>query len=234
MILGIIDKPVIGVYDALRPARGGMQRVDIALMVLPPGRVRQEPFVVSEPVAADAFAVGVIVQPAAVPAERAGIFLDDEVLRQMSVEMQIERHVLRRGILPALVERGRGACFAAFYTLQPRTIIKKWRSTLIIGWGMLIGGILMSFYQKPWEFNGIWDLDTALTLSAIIIFGTAIAFCAYLESTKYLSPTKISVFASLEPFSSIILSIIFLNISFGLFELIGAIIIILAVTILSK
>ena len=55
---------------------------------------------------------------------------------------------------------------------------------------MLIGGILMSFYQKPWEFNGIWDLDTALTLSAIIIFGTAIAFCAYLESTKYLSPTK--------------------------------------------
>lgn len=92
----------------------------------------------------------------------------------------------------------------------------------------------MSFYQKPWEFNGIWDLDTAITLSAIIIFGTAIAFCAYLESTKYLSPTKISVFASLEPFSSIILSIIFLNISFGLFELIGAIIIILAVTILSK
>ena len=61
------------------------------------------------------------------------------------------------------------ACFAAFYTLQPRTIIKKWRSTLIIGWGMLVGGILMSFYQKPWEFNGIWDLDTAITLSAIII-----------------------------------------------------------------
>ena len=23
--------------------------------------------------------------------------------------------------------------------------------------------------SKPWEFNGIWDLDTALTLSAIII-----------------------------------------------------------------
>ena len=28
--------------------------------------------------------------------------------------------------------------------------------------GMLVGGILMSFYQKPWEFNGIWDLDTAI------------------------------------------------------------------------
>lgn len=126
------------------------------------------------------------------------------------------------------------ACFAAFYTLQPRRMIKTWRSTLIIGWGMLIGGILMSFYQKPWICNGILDFNAILTLSAIIIFGTAIAFCAYLESTKYLSPTKISVFASLEPLSSIILSIIFLNISFGLYEIIGALIIIIAVTILSK
>lgn len=126
------------------------------------------------------------------------------------------------------------AGFAAFYTLQPRKMIKKWRSTLIIGWGMLIGGILMSFYQKPWICSGILDLNAIFTVLAIIIFGTAIAFCAYLESTKYLSPTKISVFASLEPFSSIILSIIFLNISFGFYEMIGALIIIIAITILSK
>ena len=125
------------------------------------------------------------------------------------------------------------ACFAAFYTLQPRTIIRKWRSTLIIGWGMFIGGLLMSCYQQPWNFQGILDLDTFFTISGIIIFGTAIAFCAYLESTKYLAPTKISVFASLEPFSSIILSIIFLQINFGFFEVIGAIIIIFAVTVLS-
>lgn len=125
------------------------------------------------------------------------------------------------------------AIFAAFYTLQPRQIIKRWRSTLVIGWGMLIGGIVMCFYQPFWEFTGIFDLDTAISFSAIIIFGTAIAFCAYLESTQYLSPTKISVFASLEPFSSIILSIIFLNINFGFTELIGAFIIIFAVTILN-
>ncbi|NEM83875.1 DMT family transporter, partial [Escherichia coli] len=93
--------------------------------------------------------------------------------------------------------------------------------------------VVMCFYQPFWEFTGIFDLDTAISFSAIIIFGTAIAFCAYLESTKYLSPTKISVFASLEPFSSIILSIIFLNINFGFIELIGAFIIIFAVTILN-
>lgn len=127
------------------------------------------------------------------------------------------------------------ACFAAFYTLQPREIIKKWRSTLIIGWGMLIGGIVMNFYQPVWQSGkAILDFSAILALLSIIFLGTALAFCAYLESTKYLTPTQIGVFASLEPFSSIILSIIFLNINFGITELIGAIIIIVAMTILTK
>lgn len=125
------------------------------------------------------------------------------------------------------------AAFSAFYTLQPRQIIRQWRSTLVIGWGMLIGGIIMCFYQPVWEFSGIFDLNAAVSFAAVIIFGTAIAFCAYLESTKYLTPTQISVFASLEPFSSIILSIIFLHINFGMIELIGAFVIISAVTILN-
>ncbi|WP_304068394.1 DMT family transporter [Megamonas hypermegale] len=125
------------------------------------------------------------------------------------------------------------AAFSAFYTLQPRRIIKQWRSTLVIGWGMLIGGAVMCFYQPVWQFTGIFDLNSAVSFAAVIIFGTAIAFCAYLESTKYLSPTQISVFASLEPFASIILSIIFLHINFGFIELIGAFIIIAAVTILN-
>lgn len=126
------------------------------------------------------------------------------------------------------------ACFAAFYTLQPRQIIKKWRSTLVVGWGMFIGGIVMSFIQPVWDFNGTADLNSFLCIISVVVFGTALAFYAYLESTKYLMPTEISVFASLEPFSSIILSIIFLQISFGFFEIIGALIIIIAVTILSK
>ena len=125
------------------------------------------------------------------------------------------------------------ACFSAFYTLQPRKIIKKWRSTLIIGWGMLIGGIATSFMQPIWQFTATADLNTFLTIAGVIVFGTAIAFCSYLESTKYLSPTQISVFASLEPFSSIILSIVFLQISFGTFEIFGAVIIVVAVTMLS-
>lgn len=127
------------------------------------------------------------------------------------------------------------AIFAAFYTLQPREIIKKRRSTLIIGWGMLIGGIAMSFYQPFWQSGGaILDLSAIVALLSIIFLGTALAFFAYLESTKYLTPTQIGVFASLEPFSSIILSIIFLHISFGFAELIGAIIIIISMTILTK
>lgn len=125
------------------------------------------------------------------------------------------------------------AVFAAFYTLQPRTIIKKWRSTLVVGWGMLIGGLLVCIYQPVWQFTGIMDVNAAASLAGIICFGTALAFFAYLESTKYLTPAEIGVFASLEPLSSIVLSIIFFNINFGLTDFIGAAIIITAATSLS-
>lgn len=37
----------------------------------------------------------------------------------------------------------------AFYTLQPRRLLAKWGSTLIIGWGMLVGGIAFSFIHQP-------------------------------------------------------------------------------------
>lgn len=127
------------------------------------------------------------------------------------------------------------AIFAAFYTLQPRKIIREWRSTLIIGWGMLIGGIVMSMYQSVWQKgDAILDLSALIALASVILIGTALAFCAYLESTKYLTPTQIGVFSSLEPFSSIVLSIIFLHISFGFAELIGAIIIVASMTILTR
>lgn len=125
------------------------------------------------------------------------------------------------------------AVFAAFYTLQPRVIIRKWRSALITGWGMLIGGAFICLYQPVWKFTGCFDLSAAASLAGITVFGTALAFFSYLESTKYLNPAEIGVFASLEPLSSIILSIMFFNMDFGITDFIGTAAIITAVTSLS-
>ena len=123
---------------------------------------------------------------------------------------------------------------AAFYTVQPKYLLSHWRSPLVIGWGMLLGGLAFLPVCPPWNFTGIWDKDACIVFLYIIIFGTIIAFWAYLESIKYIQPTETSTLASIEPLSAIILSALLLNVPFGLVEILGAICIMSTVFILAR
>ncbi|ULT24642.1 DMT family transporter [Sphingobacterium sp. E70] len=57
----------------------------------------------------------------------------------------------------------------AFYTLQPVHLLNKYKSTVVIGWGMLIGGIAFCFVRAPWDVAGVWDIQTYSYTSFIVI-----------------------------------------------------------------
>lgn len=126
------------------------------------------------------------------------------------------------------------ALSAAFYTVQPKRLIRKWRATLIIGWGMLIGGIVLAFLCPPWEFNGHWDATAAIIYAYIIIFGTVVAFGCYLGSLKYIQPTEASVLGSIEPLTAIALSVLLLGIPFAFMDALGSAMILGGVFLLAK
>lgn len=129
---------------------------------------------------------------------------------------------------------GLGSAFAlAFYTLQPQNLLKKWGSTMIVGWGMLIGGISFSFINPPWEFVGHWSISSYFAVIFIVIFGTLIAFYCYLESLKYITASETSLLASVEPLSAAVLSVIWLKVEFGVVDWIGSLCIIFTIVILS-
>jgi drug/metabolite transporter (DMT)-like permease len=121
----------------------------------------------------------------------------------------------------------------AFYTLQPHKLLSRWGSTVVIGWGMLIGGISFSFIHPPWSFQGQWSLTSFFAVAFIVIFGTLIAFYCYLESLKYISATETSLLACIEPLSAAVLSVIWLQVSFGLEEWLGTLCILTTIMILS-
>jgi len=123
---------------------------------------------------------------------------------------------------------------AAFYTLQPRYLLAKYGSILVVGWGMFIGGIAFSFVHQPWNFTGTWSISSVFSLVFVVLFGTIIAFCCYLESLKYIKPTETSVLSSVEPLSAALLSIFWLHVSFGLAEWLGTVCIIGTIIILSR
>lgn len=123
---------------------------------------------------------------------------------------------------------------AAFYTVQPRKLLHCHRSALVIGWSMLIGGLVMSPVNVPWDFSGTWDLPAFLGLSFVIVFGTVIAFYAYLESIRHIHPAEVSTIASVEPLAAVALSVYFLDVSFGLIDCVGGLCILSTVFILGR
>jgi Predicted permease, DMT superfamily len=123
---------------------------------------------------------------------------------------------------------------AAFYTLQPRLLLRKWGSILVVGWGMLIGGISFSFIEQPWNCTGIWSTNSILAIIFVVLFGTLIAFTCFLESLNYIKPTESSILSSAEPLSAAILSVLWLHEELGIAQWIGTACIITTIIILSR
>ena len=126
------------------------------------------------------------------------------------------------------------AVSAAIYTVVPKRLIRKWRATLVVGWGMLIGGAVLSLLCPPWAFAGTWSPMSALMYAYVIIFGTVIDFGCYLGSTAYIEPAEAGILGSVEPLSAIILSVAFLGIGFGLCDIAGTVLIVSTVFLLAK
>ncbi|AKF95742.1 DMT family transporter [Brevibacillus laterosporus] len=121
----------------------------------------------------------------------------------------------------------------AFYTLHPHKLLAKWGAAIVVGWAMLIGGIGFSFVHPPWRLEGQWSISSTLAVMFIVLFGTLIAFYCYLESLKYLSAPETSLLACVEPVSAAVLSVIWLQIPFGLTDWLGTLCILITIAILS-
>lgn len=134
---------------------------------------------------------------------------------------------------PAIFWGVLSAFACAIYTLQPSSLLKKYGSLCVVGWGMLIGGVVFSFVQSPFNCVGNWSFESLLAIVFVVLFGTLIAFYCYLESLKYIEPYEASVFTCIEPLSASILSIVFLNVTFSLIQWIGTLCIIITISMLS-
>ena len=127
--------------------------------------------------------------------------------------LQISFKALVWGILSALS--------VVFYTVQPESLLKKYGASIVVAWGMMIGGIFITFVTKPWNISVTFDFVTFLVLMLIIVFGTIIAFILYLTGVNIIGPTKASIIACIEPVAATICAILFLGVTFDFLDVIG-------------
>ena len=127
--------------------------------------------------------------------------------------LQISFKALFWGILSALS--------VVFYTVQPESLLKKYGASIVVAWGMMIGGIFIAFVTKPWNISVTFDFITFLVLMLIIVFGTITAFILYLTGVNIIGPTKASIIACIEPVAATICAILFLGVTFDFLDVIG-------------
>jgi drug/metabolite transporter (DMT)-like permease len=121
----------------------------------------------------------------------------------------------------------------AFYTIYPLRLLQRHNSALVIGWAMLIGGFILSFFKAPWDVEGIWDTYTYSYISFIIVLGTLIPFYAYLTAVKQIGAQKSSLLASAEPLSATVVAVLWLQVPFSPIDWIGSLCIVSTIFLLS-
>lgn len=123
----------------------------------------------------------------------------------------------------------------SFYTLYPARLMQEWGVLVSVGWAMVIGGITLLVLNlisviKQVQLLGNWQ--ATLMLFCVIIVGTA-AFTLFLGSMKYISAVEASVLSSFEPLTAMVVSVIWFGQALGMWQLTGAIIMLVGVTWIS-
>jgi drug/metabolite transporter (DMT)-like permease len=126
------------------------------------------------------------------------------------------------------------AMTAAFYTVQPQKMLKKYGALRVVGWGMLIGGSVFALIKRPWHSQIALPGTAYLAVIFVIVFGTLLAFTLYLESTRYITPTETSILASAEPLSAAILSVLWLGNRLLWIQWLGMLLVMATIAIISS
>ena len=72
------------------------------------------------------------------------------------------------------------AIAAASYILLSRPLVDRWDSLTVVGYGMLLGGILFSIIYRPLRFHPGLDTAFYFYFAFIVLFGTILAFSLFL------------------------------------------------------
>lgn len=92
----------------------------------------------------------------------------------------------------------------------------------------------MNFIHPLWDVDlGAMDVMTILVLLFGIFAGTAIAFWFFIKSLEYITAKETTLFGTVEPLAAIVASVLWLNVSFQGWQLIGMFLILVLITMLS-
>lgn len=125
------------------------------------------------------------------------------------------------------------AVMMAVYNLLPIPLMKEYGTFCVIGWGMLLGGIMMCLFTKPWHVVGTWDFQAVGAMAIVVVVGTVLSFSFYMEGVRLIGASKASLLAAVEPVTATAATVLMMHVAFTLEDFLGIVCIVIAILILS-
>lgn len=122
---------------------------------------------------------------------------------------------------------------ATVYSVQPVKLIARAGVIPVVTWGTLLGGIAATFFVQPWNSGIVWETGSLLAFAYVVIFGTVVAFAAFLAGLKYVSPVIAGLLNCMEPLSAIFFSMALLGDRMGLWQWLGVVLVLSNVVLIA-
>lgn len=121
----------------------------------------------------------------------------------------------------------------AVYSVSPVRLLATYGTIPIVGFGMLLSGLVsVVLFQQPHSY-ATWDVWTVVGCFNVVFLGTIVSFNAYLEGVKRIGAVPGSILSSIEPISAAFFGWAFLDNQFSVLGLIGMAMIIATVIIIA-
>lgn len=90
----------------------------------------------------------------------------------------------------------------AVYSVSPVRLLAIYGTIPIVGFGMLLSGLVAAaLFQQPHSY-ATWDVWTVVGCFNVVFLGTIVSFNAYLEGVKRIGAVSGSILSSIEPISA--------------------------------
>lgn len=113
------------------------------------------------------------------------------------------------------------AVAAALYTLLPARLLHEFGSVVTTGISMLVGAVATWALFQPWAIMPTLDGVGVAAVVGIVLVGTVMSYFLFLTGVKMIGSMLAGLFASTEPITAGVLSVVWLGTSFAPVDLVG-------------
>ncbi|WP_251547066.1 DMT family transporter [Limosilactobacillus caecicola] len=123
---------------------------------------------------------------------------------------------------------------AAFYVVLPKKAAEKNPPIVVLGWGTMIAGIFFNCIRPFWVGSPHLTMTLVSSVATVCLFGTILPFGMLLYASRMAPSDVISIMDAVQPITTSILSVIFFHLNLNWVEILGIIVVIVAIYILQR